>query len=337
MTNHSMRPVLLSGTQPTGHLTIGNYLGAMKNWVALQDQYDCLFVLVDLHAITVPQDPKELRRRCYDFVALFLACGINPHRSTIFVQSHVPGHSQLAWILNCFATMGEAGRMTQFKEKAADGRESVNLGLFDYPVLMAADILLYGTNLVPVGEDQKQHLEFTRDLAQRFNHRFGNVFAVPEAYIPQVGSRIMSLTDPTRKMSKTDDNPATYIALLDDADTVRKKIVRAVTDSGSEVTYDESRPGVANLLTIYAGVTGETIPAIVEKYRGQGYGKFKEDLADVLISFLRPIRERYKMISGNRANLETVLQQGAAVANDRSRRMIADVHHALGFIPEVGR
>lgn len=332
MSTDAPKPVLLSGTQPTGSLTIGNYLGAMKNWVALQDRYDCLFVLVDLHAITVPQDPKELRRRCYDFLALFLACGINPHRSTIFVQSHVSGHSQLAWVLNCFATMGEAGRMTQFKEKAAADRDSVNLGLFDYPVLMAADILLYGADLVPVGEDQKQHLEFTRDLAQRFNHRFGQVFTMPEAHISPYG-RIMSLADPTRKMSKTDENPATYIALLDDTDTVRKKIARAVTDSGSQVACHPSRPGISNLLSIYSGVTGEPMAAIEARCQGQGYGKFKEDLAEVLVNFLRPIRERYKMIVGNRANLETVLQQGAAVANERSRKMLADVHHALGFIP----
>lgn len=334
MTSDDRKPVLLSGIQPTGNLTIGNYLGAIKNWVALQEQYDCLFVLVDLHAITVAQDPKELLRRCYDFLALFLACGVNPHRSTIFVQSHVPGHSQLAWILNCFTTMGEASRMTQFKEKSGVGRENVNLGLLDYPVLMAADILLYGADLVPVGEDQKQHLELARDIAQRFNNRFGDTFSLPEPHIPEVGARVMSLQNPASKMSKTDENPNTYIALLDDTDTVRKKIKRAVTDSGSEIVCDAAHPGIANLLSVFSGVTGEPIETIVDRYRGKGYGQFKDDLAEVLVGLLRPIRERYKAIVGNRGNLDAVLRQGAAEANERSHRMIASVHHALGFIPQ---
>jgi len=259
MTENRKRPVLLSGIQPSGNLMIGNYIGALKNWVELQDQYDCLFVLVDLHAITVKQDPADLRRRSFEFLCLYLACGIEPEKNTIFVQSHVPGHSELSWILNCFTYVGELNRMTQFKEKSTRHNTNVNVGLFDYPVLMAADILLYGTDLVPVGHDQKQHLELARNIAERFNNIYGEIFTVPEPYIPKVGARIMSLQDPTSKMSKSDDNPNNYVALLDSPDIVRNKIKRAVTDSGSEIKYDESKPGICNLLSIYSAITERAI------------------------------------------------------------------------------
>lgn len=324
--------VLLSGIQPSGHLTIGNYIGAIRNWVALQDAYDCLFVLVDLHAITVRQDPAELRQRCYEFLALYVACGIDPDKNAVFVQSHVPGHAQLAWVLNCFTSMGELTRMHQYKEKATRQGENVTAGLFDYPVLMAADILLYATDLVPVGEDQKQHLELTRDVAMRFNGRYGQVFTVPEPYIPEVGARIMSLQDPTAKMSKSDPNAGTYVALLDEPDVVRRKIKRAQTDSGSEIVHDESKPAISNLLTIHAGLTGETIGALEDRYRGAGYGRFKTDLADVIVEALAPIQERYHAIVDDRAGLADMLARGADAARRRSHAILTRVHDALGFI-----
>jgi len=334
MGTSTARPVLLSGIQPSGHLTIGNYIGALRNWASLQEAHDCLFVLVDLHAITVRQDPVELRERCYQFLAQYIACGIDPEAHAVFVQSHVPGHAQLAWVLNCVTYMGELARMTQFKEKAAGQGESVAVGLFDYPVLMAADILLYGTSLVPVGDDQKQHLELTRTVAERFNKAYGPVFTVPEAYIPKVGARVLSLLDPSAKMSKSDPNPNTYVALLDGPDVVRKKIRRAVTDSGTEITHDAWRPGIANLLTIYAGVTGESMEALEQRYRGKGYGQFKADVAEVVIEFLKPVQQRYQVVIEDRAGLASVLRIGAHRAHERSRPMLAKVHDALGFIPE---
>lgn len=328
------KPSILSGIQPTGRLTIGNYLGALRNWVALQDQYECYYVLVDLHAITVRQDPKVLRRRCYEFLALYMACGLDPATSTLFVQSHVPTHAQLSWILNCFTYMGEAQRMTQFKEKSSRHSENINIGLFDYPVLMAADILLYSADLVPVGEDQKQHLELTRNLAERFNGIYGNVFTVPEPFIPKVGARIMSLKDPTSKMSKTDEDDATYVALLDEPEAVRRKIKRAVTDAGREVVYDESRPGLANLLTIFAATAGEPIETIVGRYEGKGYGDLKKELAEAIVEFLRPVQQRYRDIIADEPGLARVLADGAARALARTRPLLARVHEALGFIPE---
>ena len=334
MKRTSDMPTLLSGIQPTGNLTIGNYLGAIRNWVALQETCDCFFVLVDLHAITVRNDAAELLRRSYEFLALYLACGIDPARSAVFVQSHVPAHAQLAWILNCYTYMGEAMRMTQFKEKSSRYNENVNLGLLAYPVLMAADILLYDADLVPVGEDQKQHIELARNLAERFNAACGDVLKMPKPYIPEVGARIMSLKDPTSKMSKTDPDENTYIALLDAPDTVRRKIKRAVTDSGREVACDESRPGMANLLSIYSATTGEPIEATKERYAGKGYGEFKSDLAEVLIEFLRPIQQRYREIVEDRRSLANVLRRGAQTAGRRSGEVLNRVHRALGFIPE---
>ena len=255
-------PTLFSGIQPSGRLTIANFVGAIRNWVQLQDDYDCLFSLVDLHAITVRQDPEQLRERCRQFLCLYIACGLDPERNVMFMQSHVPAHSQLAWVLNCYTYTGELNRMTQFKDKSGKHADNVNAGLYDYPVLMAADILLYGTQLVPVGNDQKQHLELTRNIAQRFNSIYGEVFTVPEPHIPKVGARVMNLQDPTVKMSKSDTVPANYIALLDDPEQVRKKLKRAVTDSGSEVRYSEDKPGVSNLMSIFSAVTGKDLNAI---------------------------------------------------------------------------
>ncbi len=324
--------ILLSGIQPSGDLMIGHYLGALRNWVRLQSEYDCLFLLVDLHAITVRQDPAELRDRCLDFLALYLGCGIDPEKSTVFVQSHVPAHAELAWVLNCFTYMGELSRMTQFKEKAQKVGANVPAGLFNYPVLMAADILLYQTNLVPVGEDQKQHLELTRDIAARFNGLYGETFQIPEAFIPPVGARVMSLQDPTSKMSKSDPNPRSYIALLDPPDVVRSKVKKAVTDSGTEIVYDGKKPALANLMTIYGALSAETFQSLQKKYEGKGYAQFKSDLAEVIVESLRPIQDRYRQIREEQSELQGILKRGAAAASARARTTMEDVYAKLGFI-----
>jgi tryptophanyl-tRNA synthetase len=327
------RPVILSGIAPSGVLTLGNYIGALKNWVSLQDDYDCLFVLVDLHAITVRQDPKTFAERCYEFIALYLACGIDPERNTVFVQSHVPQHAELAWILNCYTQVGELGRMTQFKDKSKRHNENINAGLFDYPVLMAADILLYQSNLVPVGEDQKQHLELTRDVAQRVNNLYGPIFTVPEPFIPKVGARIMSLDDPTKKMSKSDDNPNNYIALLDPPSRIAKKIKRAQTDSGSEVYVADDKPGISNLLSIFSAISGESIEALEGRYRSAGYGKFKGDLADAVVAFIEPVQRRYQDIRADADGLRRVIREGATAASARGQRTLDRITDALGFVP----
>lgn len=336
MTDKPHKPVVLSGIQPSGHLTIGNYIGALRNWGTLQDDHDCLFTLVDLHAITVHQDPADLRQRCYDFIALYMACGIDPEKSTIFVQSHVPEHSELAWILNCYTYMGELNRMTQFKDKSQKHAANINVGLFGYPVLMAADILLYGADKVPVGSDQKQHLELTRDLAMRFNNRYGEIFTVPEPYIPEVGARIMSLQDPTSKMSKSDDNESNYVALLDPPNRIKKKIKRAVTDSGMEIRFDrENKAGVSNLLELLSGVTGKSIPQLEAEYEGQGYGKLKGDTADAVVAFLEPVQARYHEIRDNGDELARILQAGAEKARERALPILRRVQDAIGFIPAL--
>jgi tryptophanyl-tRNA synthetase len=327
------KKVLLSGIQPSGNLMIGNYIGAIKNWASLQEEYDCLFVLVDLHAITVRQEPAELLRRCYEFIALYIACGLDPEKNTIFVQSHVPAHAELAWILNCYTQIGELNRMTQFKDKSKKYEGNVNVGLYDYPVLMAADILLYGADLVPVGEDQKQHLELTRDIAIRFNNLHGEVLTVPQPYIPKVGARIMSLQDPTAKMSKSDANANNYVALLDPPNLIRKKIKRAVTDSGREVRYDEARPGISNLISIHSCITGRSFSEIESDYEGKGYGDFKGDLAEIVADFLKPIQERYAEILADEERLAALLREGAERARNRSRVILEKVHRAIGFIP----
>lgn len=373
-----MKKRIFSGAQPTGQLHIGNYLGALKNWVALQDEYESFYCIVNLHAITLPQDPKVLRQKTLDLARIYLAAGIDPDRSTVFIQSDVPEHAELTWILSCISRMGELERMTQFKDKtrslmhskpltesqAADldalrgtetfgvwkddeskdaidrkvklFRDSIEhssaqragVGLFTYPVLMAADILLYQTHLVPIGQDQKQHLELTRDLAERFNRDFGETFVIPEAFIPPVGAKIQSLQDPTKKMSKSDENPAGSIFLLDDADTITKKIKRAVTDSGTEINFDEARPAIKNLLTIYQLLTGKTTDECVAHFEGKGYGQFKGELADITVEFLRPFQEKVKQYDDEQ--LRAILARGAQKAKSVAGETLRSVYEKIG-------
>ncbi|WP_310551645.1 tryptophan--tRNA ligase [Paenibacillus glufosinatiresistens] len=323
---------VLSGIQPSGKLTLGNYIGAMKNFVKLQDDHDCYFMVPDLHAITVPQEPEALREQSQAVAALFIAAGIDPERSRIFMQSHVPQHAELGWMMTTLTAMGELERMTQFKDKAS-GKDSVGAGLFVYPSLMAADILLYNADLVPVGEDQKQHLELTRDLAGRFNHRFGDFFTVPEPYIPEVGARIMSLDDGTKKMSKSNPNPGSYISLLDPPDVIRKKISRATTDSGREIVYDPAnKPEVSNLMTIYAECTGLSLTQIAGEYEGQMYGGFKKNLAEAVVSVLEPMQQRYTEIRSSGALLD-ILASGAERARTDAEATVAGVKERMGFLP----
>jgi tryptophanyl-tRNA synthetase len=322
---------IFSGAQPTGNVHLGNYLGALRNWVALQREYESFFCIVNLHAITVPQDPKVLAAKSRDLARIYLAVGIDPDSSTVFVQSDVPQHTELAWLLNCVTRMSELERMTQFKDKARKQAENVAVGYFDYPVLMAADILLYQTDLVPVGEDQKQHLELTRDIAVRFNRDYGETFRVPDPFIPKVGARIMSLADPAKKMSKSDDDSeAGCIMLLDEADAVRRKFKRAVTDSGTEIRFDAARPAINNLLTIYHLLTGKSSAEIEEHFGGQGYGKLKEELADVTIEFLKPFQERVHAIDD--AKLDEILERGAAHAESIAARTMSQAKANMGLV-----
>ncbi|HUX81448.1 MAG TPA: tryptophan--tRNA ligase [Halothiobacillus sp.] len=330
----SKRPIVLSGIQPSGQLLISHYVGAMRNWVAMQETHDSLFMLVDLHAITVRQDPAVFRARCYDFVALYLACGLDPEKNTIFVQSHVPAHAELGWILNCYAHMGELERMTQFKDKSTRPDASINVGLFDYPVLMAADILLYQATHVPVGADQKQHLELTRDLAIRFNHIYGGVFTVPEPFIPETGARIMSLQEPTKKMSKSDPSEASYIGLLDDPKAILKKFKRAVTDSDTEIRFDpEQKPGVSNLLTLLSIFSGASIPSLEAQLAGQGYGALKVQTGEAVIDFLAPIQARFQNLRANETALDRILADGAEKARNRAEPTLQRVFDVHGFLP----
>ncbi len=322
---------LFSGIQPSGNLHLGNYLGAIKQWVELQNDYEAFFCVVDLHAITVPQEPAELRKKILEIAKIYLAAGINPEKSTIFIQSHIAGHTELGWILNTVATMGELGRMTQYKDKSQkDGWEGSGVGLFDYPVLMAADILLYDTAVVPVGEDQKQHVELTRDLAQRFNNRFGETFVLPEPLITKEGARIMGLDDPTKKMSKSAASEYNYIALTDDADAIRKKIKKAVTDSGSEIVYSDEKPALRNLINIYTLLSGKSTQEIEAMYQGKGYGDFKSDLAEVVVNFLVPFQERLTAISDEEAL--RILRAGAEKARALSEQKIKGVYEKVGFV-----
>jgi tryptophanyl-tRNA synthetase len=325
-----MRKRIFSGAQPTGNVHLGNYLGALRNWVALQHEYESIFCIVNLHAITLPQDPKTLAAKTRELARIYLAVGLGPPLSTIFIQSDVAQHAALTWILNCTARLSELERMTQFKDKARKQRENVAVGLFDYPVLMAADILLYQTDLVPVGEDQKQHLELTRDLAIRFNRDFGETFRVPEPYIPKVGARIMSLSDPTKKMSKSDDDPNGCVMLLDDADTISRKFKRAVTDSGTEIRFDETRPAINNLLTIFRLMTGKEPGAVEEHFAGKGYAQLKQDLAEVTIEFLKPVQERVRAISDQ--ELDSVLARGCEHATNLASETLKDVMERLGLV-----
>lgn len=329
----SAQPTILSGIAPSGELTLGNYLGAIRNWVAMQDDYDCYYVLVDLHAITVRQDPATFASRCLDFIALYIACGIDPAKSSIFIQSHVPEHSELAWVLNCYTQMGELNRMTQFKDKSKNHSENINAGLFTYPTLMAADILLYQATAVPVGGDQKQHLELTRDVAGRFNGLYGDVFTVPEPFIPTVGARVMSLQDPTKKMSKSDETETNIVGLLEEPKRILRKIKRAVTDSDNEIRFGDDKPGVSNLLSISSAVTGESIESLVASYAGKGYGALKVDVAEQVVALLEPVQERYHEIRQDQALLDTILAEGAAKARTRAQNTLSKVYNALGFVP----
>lgn len=331
------KPRIFSGAQPTGNLHIGNYIGAISNWVRLQDEYESIYCIVDLHALTVRNDPAELRRRARSLLALYIACGLDPERNILFVQSHVPAHAELTWVLNCYTYMGELGRMTQFKEKSQRHSENINAGLFDYPVLMASDILLYQTDLVPVGHDQKQHLEITRDIAMRFNNIYGDVFKIPEPYISKVGARIMSLTDPTVKMSKSDENENNFIAILDPPDVIMRKCKRAVTDSEAVVRYDEkNKPGVSNLMTIYACATGKDLEAVEKEFDGKGYGDLKQAVGQSAVELLAPVQEEHKRLMADKAYLEKVMADGAARAENLARRTLRKVYKKVGLIPRPG-
>jgi tryptophanyl-tRNA synthetase len=321
---------IFSGVKPSGPLHLGNYLGAFRNWVELQHEYESFYCIVNLHALTVPQDPKELAERTRQTARTYVALGIDPRISTIFVQSDVSEHAELTWLLNCVARVSELERMTQFKDKARKQREVAGVGLFDYPVLMASDILLYQTDLVPVGEDQKQHLELTRDLAIRFNRDFGETFRVPEPYIPKVGARIMSLSDPAKKMSKSDDDPHGCIMLMDDADTVRRKFKRAVTDSGAEIRFDEERPAINNLLAIFQLLTKQQPAEIEAHFAGQGYARLKNDLADVTVEFLKPLQERVREISD--AELDRILREGMERAQQIARPTLDEAKRRAGIV-----
>lgn len=335
MSETANRQVVLSGIQPSGHLTIGNYLGALKNWVKLHEDFDSYYMLVDLHAITVRQDPALLRERCYEFIALYIACGLDPKKNVLFVQSHVPAHARLAWVLNCYTQFGELSRMTQFKDKSAKHADNINAGLFSYPVLMAADILIYNAHQVPVGEDQKQHLELTRDVAMRFNGLYGDVFTVPEPMIPPVGARIMGLQTPTAKMSKSEDAETNAIYLLDEPKRIERKIKRAVTDMEGSIRYDVAeKPGVSNLMSILSACTGESFDAITRSYDGQGYGSFKQAVADAVIAQLEPVQKHYHDIRADQDALGAVLRDGAERASARAEVCLSRVHEALGFIPQ---
>jgi len=321
---------IFSGAQPTGNVHLGNYLGALRNWVALQHEYESFYCIVNLHAITVSQDARVLGDKTRDLARIYLACGIDPEKSTIFIQSDVSEHAELTWVLNCIGRMSELERMTQYKDKARKQEENVSIGLFDYPVLMAADILLYQTDLVPVGEDQKQHLELTRDLAIRFNRDFGETFKVPDPYIPKVGARIMSLSDPQKKMSKSDDDPNGCIMLMDDADTVSRKFKRAVTDSGTEIRFDESRPAINNLLEIFHLITGKSQAEVEEHFAGKGYAQLKGQLAEVTIEFLKPIQQRVNEISDDQ--LDNILNHGREKAQKIAAVTLSRVFERTGLV-----
>jgi len=330
------KPIVLSGCQPSGDLTIGNYLGALKQWVNMQDSHDCYYMLVDQHAITVRPNPEALRKATLDGLALYLACGVDPEKSTIFIQSHVPEHAQLSWVLNCYTQMGELNRMTQYKDKSQKSEANMNSGLFTYPVLMAADILLYGADRVPVGDDQKQHLELARDIATRFNNLHGDTFTVPDPYIPEFGARVMSLLEPTKKMSKSDTNPGNFIGLLEEPKKLSKKIKRAMTDSDEQanIYFDlEEKPGVSNLLSLLSCCTGETVEQLVPQYEDKMYGHLKGDVANAVIALLEPIQERYHQIRNDQAYLDSVMKAGAEKASARASKILTKVYDAVGFIP----
>ncbi len=329
------KKVMLSGIKPSGDLTLGSYLGAIKNWSERADQFDCYYFMADLHTITVRQNPADLRRRTLEQLAQYIACGLDPEKNTLFIQSHVRQHAELGWVLGCYAMFGELSRMTQFKDKSAKNAENINGGLFTYPSLMAADILLYQPDFVPVGEDQKQHVELTRNIVQRFNGIYGDVFKMPEPYIPKVGARIMSLTNPTSKMSKSENEDTGRITLMDDPTFIMKQFKRAVTDSDTEncVRYDpENKPGVANLMTIYSAITGRSYAEIEQEFAGQGYGKFKPAVGEAVVELLRPIREESNRILQDKAYLENVYRAGAEKASYVAEKTLRKVYKKVGFV-----
>lgn len=324
---------IFSGVQPSGNLTIGNYLGAIKNWVTLQDDYECIYCIVNLHAITVKQVPADLKKQSMGLLALYIACGLDPEKNILFMQSHVSAHAELAWVLNCSAYMGELNRMTQFKEKSAKQNENINVGLFDYPVLMASDILLYQTDLVPVGHDQKQHLELTRDIATRFNNAYSETFKVPEPYIGQVGARVMSLQNPTAKMSKSDSNVNGFISMLDDPNVIVKKFKRAVTDSEAVIKYDpENKPGISNLMSIYSCITGESFENIEKSFEGKGYGNFKTEVGEATADMLQPIQAEYNRLMKDKQYLNNILTSGSERAARIAYKTLRKVHKKVGFV-----
>ncbi len=327
--------VLFSGMQATGNLTLGNYLGALKNWVFLCDEYQCFYSVVDLHSITVRQDPAELRRRARNLLTLYIAAGIDPEKNCLYYQSHVSGHAELAWILNCFTYMGELNRMTQFKDKAAKHADNINAGLFTYPVLMAADILLFQSDVVPVGKDQLQHLEITRDIAQRFNAIYGDVFTIPEPYFGKTGAKIMSLQNPEKKMSKSDENPNGSIYLMDDPDTIIRKFKRAVTDSEGCVRYSEEQPGIRNLIDIYSACTGKTPEETEREFDGKGYGDFKMAVGESVVNVLRPLQERYEELGKNKDYIDKIIKENGEKAAYFSNKTLRKVQKKVGFPERV--
>ncbi|MEG0257971.1 MAG: tryptophan--tRNA ligase [Christensenella sp.] len=329
----SEKKTIFSGIQPSGDLTLGNYLGAVKNWAALQDEYECYYCVVDLHAITVRQDPAALRRRTLDVMSILIAAGVDPQASVLYMQSHVSAHAELAWILNCFTYMGELSRMTQFKEKSAKAGDNINAGLYTYPTLMAADILLYQADLVPVGVDQKQHLELTRDIAIRFNNIYGDVFTVPEPYIPKAGAKIMSLQEPEKKMSKSDENENSFIALLDPPEVITRKLKRAVTDSDGEIRFAEDKKGVSNLLTIYSAITGNAMSKCENEFAGQGYGVLKQRVTDAVIAELEPLQKMYAKVRADKAFLESIMTKNAERAAYAARKTLFKVQKKIGLAP----
>ena len=326
------KKLIFSGIQPTGTFTLGNYIGAVRNWGALQEQYNCIYCVVDMHAITVRQDPAKLRQNTLNSYALLMACGVDPERSILFIQSHAPTHAELNWILGCNTQFGELSRMTQFKDKSQKHPDDINAGLFTYPTLMAADILAYNADLVPVGVDQKQHLELARNIAQRFNQRYGDFFTLPEPYIPEVGAKIMSLQEPTKKMSKSDENPNACILILDDKDTIIRKFKRAVTDSEAEVCCREGKDGINNLMTIYSVVTGKDFPSIEAEFAGKGYGEFKLAVGEAVADHLEPVRTEYARLIADKAYLKKCYTEGAERAMKISSRTVSKVYHKVGFV-----
>jgi len=325
------KKILYSGMQATGNLTLGNYLGALKNWVSLNEKYECFWGVMDLHSLTIRQEPAQFRKRARNLLILYIAAGLDPKKNCIYFQSHVPAHAELSWLLSCYTYMGELNRMTQFKEKSAKHADNINAGLFTYPVLMAADILLYQADFVPVGKDQKQHLEITRDIAERFNSLYGNVFTIPEPYFGKAGANIMSLQDPSKKMSKSDENPNGSIYLMDDADTIARKCKRAVTDSGNEVRYSEDKPGVSNLLEIYSACLGKPISEAEKDFEGIGYGSFKTAVAEAIISTLRPMQEEYSRLLAAKDYIDTIIRDNDAKAAYFANKTLRKARKKLGL------